>query len=423
VTSIEERLADAYRSAAETVAPGSLRPLGELSAVISPRHDSARARRHANRVRFRLIAPIAAATAMACVAVALAVAGNSGPAGQRGTGATATLPGDTPVASPPYFIGLYSDPGNDLFSDLAVYNAATGAVVTDLASRTQGLTFTAVAATASSTEFLAAAEPISDGGIGCGATVYAVKLTAAGRLASLSALRGAPHPGYISGLKVSADGRALAMESGPCYVRGRGSWPPRVELLSLADGRARRWTPGGPTVIPYLGSLSSDGRSLAFSNLVGEGSSNGVNDGAARIVRVSAKNGSLTAAARVVVPGSRSPPHGVESVALSPDGAVLYACSRRAATAAGYHYSAVLAAYHAANGRLIRVLGSWNSDQFPCELAMAPSGDYALVTNLFTAPEAYAYRVNLSTGHAEPVGRALVPGRAPGDRDPSMIAW
>ena len=131
----------------------------------------------------------------------------------------------------------------------------------------------------------------------------------------------------------------------------------------------------------------------------------------------------LDQAARVVVAGIRSPAHGVEGVALSPDGKVLYACSRRPATAAGYHYSAVLAAYHAASGRKIRVLGSWNSDQSPCLLAMAPSGDYALVTGLFTAPGPYAYRVNLSTGKKAPVGRAFTPGRPAGDTDPGTIAW
>ena len=121
--------------------------------------------------------------------------------------------------------------------------------------------------------------------------------------------------------------------------------------------------------------------------------------------------------------GNRSPGHGVEGVALSPDGKVLYACSRRAATAAGYRYSAVLAAYHAASGRKIRVLGTWNSGQFPCLLAIAPSGDYALVTGLFAAPEPYAYRVDLSIGKATPNGRAVTPGRPAGDTDPDMIAW
>jgi hypothetical protein len=131
---------------------------------------------------------------MACVAVAVAVAGNDGSDGHGGPIARATLPGGTPESRPPYFLGIYSNPRNDLFSNLAVYDAATGAVVTDLASRTHGLTFTAVAATASSTEFLAAAEPASGSGIGCGATIYRVKLTASGRLASLSPLPGGAAP-------------------------------------------------------------------------------------------------------------------------------------------------------------------------------------------------------------------------------------
>jgi hypothetical protein len=371
------------------------------------------------------MAPLGAAAAMACVAIAVAVVGNGGPHSTGGPGTRATLPGGTPAPMPPYFLGIYGNPGNDLFSNLAVYNAASGAVVTDLASRTHGLTFTAVAATASSTEFLAAAEPASGGRIGCGATIYQVKLTGAGGLASLSPLPGAPHPGYIpvSGLQVRTDGSALAIETDPCYVQGSGSFPYRIELLRLADGRARWWRPAGPTIMPFLGSLSSDGRSLAFSNYAGMGTGRAANDGAARIVRASAQSGSLTAAARVVVAGTRSPAHGVEGVALSPHGKVLYACSRRGATASGYHYSAVLAAYHAASGRKIRVLGSWNSDQSPCLLAMAPSGDYVLVTGLFTAPDRYAYRVNLSTGHATPVGRAFTPGKPAGNTDPSTIAW
>lgn len=425
MTSIEDRIADAYQSAAETVAPGSLRPLGDTGAVISPPRQDARKWRQRSRSRIRLIAPLAAAAAMACVAIAVAVAGADGPQGHGGPRTQTALPGGIPAPKPPYFLGMYTNPGNDLFSNVAVYDAVTGAVVTDLASHTHGLTFTAVAATASSTEFLAAAEPASGGQIGCGATIYQVKLTAAGRLASLSPMPGAPHPGYVpvSGLQVSADGSALAIESGPCYVQGSGSFPYRIELLRLAGGHARRWRPAGPTVVPFLGSLSADGRSLAFSNYAGIGTSRGTNDGAARIVRASAKGGSLTAAAHVVVPGTRSPAHGVEGVALSPDGKVLYACSRRAGAAVGYHYSAVLAAYHAASGRRIRVLGSWNSDQSPCLIAMAPSGDYALVTGLFTAPGPYAYRVNLSTGQATPVGRAFTPGRPTGDTDPYTIAW
>jgi hypothetical protein len=425
VISIEDRIADAFRSAAETVAPGSLRPLGDAGAVISPPRKEGRTFRHRRRARLRLIAPLAAATAMTCVAVAVGLAGNGGPPGHGGPRTGVTLPGGRPAPLPAYFLGIYSNPGNDLFNNLAVYNAATGAVVTDLASRTRGLTFTAVAATSSSTQFVAAAEPASGGRIGCGATIYQIKLTPQGRLASLLPLTGAPHPGYVpvSGLQVSADGSTLAIASGPCYVQGSGSFPHRIDLLRLPDGRARQWKPAGPTIMPFLGSLSSDGRALAFSNYAGMGTGRATNDGGARIVRAGANSGSLTAAARVVVPGTASPAHGVEGVALSPDGKVLYACSRGDATAAGYHYSAVLAAYHANTGRKIGVLGSWNSDQSPCLLAMAPSGDYILVIGLFTAPGPYAYRVTLSTGKKAPIGRALTPGRPAGNTDPYTIAW
>jgi hypothetical protein len=94
-----------------------------------------------------------------------------------------------------------------------------------------------------------------------------------------------------------------------------------------------------------------------------------------------------------------------------PDGAVLCACSRLAATAAGYHYSVVFAAYHA---------GKWPQDPRAGVVEQRPvlvparrvlSGDYALVTGIFTAPAPYAYWVNLSTGQATPVGRAFTPGR------------
>jgi len=415
MTGIQERLADALAARAEAVEVASVRPL-----------PAAKVDERSVKRRRAWLTPAAAAFSVAVIATVVGIVAQQVPRDNHersGAAMSATLPGGPPAPLPRYFVGLYSDPSNDLFNNLAVYDAATGTVVDDTASRTDGLTFTAVAATASSTEFLVAAEPVSGGDIGCGATLYEVKLTPAGLLASVSALPGAPHPGYVSNLEASADGRTIAVESGPCYVQGQGSWPDRVQLVSLAGGRARGWTPGGPTVIPSLGSLSSDGRSLAFSNDAGAGVGRAMNDGAARIVLTSARNGPLTAAARVVVRGSLSPGYGVESVAMSPDGAVLYACSRHLTTAAGHHNSVVFAAYDAASGRVIRELGSWYSNQAPCEVAMAPSGDYALVTGLFTSPAPYAYRVNLSTGQAMPVGRALVPGTAPGDKDPYTIAW
>src|SRR5215475_7768257 len=101
-----------------------LRPLRPLRAVIVPRRQGARTWRHRRRPRIRLIAPLAAATAMACVAIGVAVVGNGGPDGHGGSRTGAILPGGPPAAMPPYFVGIYSDPGNDLFSNLAVYDAS-----------------------------------------------------------------------------------------------------------------------------------------------------------------------------------------------------------------------------------------------------------------------------------------------------------
>jgi hypothetical protein len=418
----EERLRAAAREAARVFpAAGDLPPLRLPETSGRRRHSVRGAMSDLTRNRMWL-APVAAATAVAAVAVAAVFVAPGTRSGHGGQPARVSLPGGQPASKPPYFLGLYTSPGNDLFSNLAVYDAASGAVVTDLAPRTHGLTFTAVAATASSTEFVAAAEPASGGHIGCGATIYQVKLTTAGRLVSLAPLPGAPRPGYVSGIEVSADGSTLAIESAPCYVQGQGSTPDQIELLSAA--RTRRWKPAGPTIIPELGSLSFDGSSLAFSNFIGEGTEHGSNDGAARIVRSRARSGSLTNAARVVVAhGSRATGAGVESAALSPDGRILYACSRQAVKEGRSRYSLALAAYRVASGRKIRVLGSWPSDEGPCQLAIAASGDYALITGIFAAPRPYAYRVNLSTGQATPVGKAPAPGRRTGDTDPYIIAW
>lgn len=174
MTGTKERLADALAARAEAVDSASVRPLPDV-----PRVSEWSARR-----RRVWLVPVAAAVSVAVIAAVVGIVAQRVPQDNHersAAGMSAALPDGAPVPLPPYFIGIYNDPRNDLFSNMAVYDAATGAVIADTASSTHGLTFTAVAATASRAEFLAAAEPVSGGRIGCGATLYEVKLTAAGR--------------------------------------------------------------------------------------------------------------------------------------------------------------------------------------------------------------------------------------------------
>jgi len=68
VNSIEDRLRDAYRDAAENVRPDTIRQLGGLSVTISRRPF-----RRSRRITSRVIIPLTAATAVVVVAIAMAV--------------------------------------------------------------------------------------------------------------------------------------------------------------------------------------------------------------------------------------------------------------------------------------------------------------------------------------------------------------
>jgi hypothetical protein len=401
VTTTEDRLRDAFRADAETIAPGTIRPAPprpepgrrELRRTGSgrtrlPRPLRPRGGRLAGRPggwdRARpAVAAIAAAAAVAAIVVAATMADNSGeqqPGGLSGLAAPA-------APAPRYVLGLSN-------AGLTVYSTATGRQVGVIAPPSRKLHFMSVAATAPG-HYVAAAIPAQ----GCTLTrLYQVSLTRRGGLARLAPVPGGRIHGQLTapGFALSAGGGVIGYAASRC-----GSSPGWAGVIRLATGQSRRWpmTSHGLTGV----TMSPDGRTLYFIDTAGFGG-----DGTVRALPVSAPAGPLTQRARIVLPASSGVDSGsAGGIALADHGRILLGCREIQDTA-------VLLAYSAATGRELAVLHTWRGvDSAPCTLTTASSGGYLLITDIGT----YPWRMRLGSGHARklPIGR---------DDDPvGPVAW
>ncbi|HEX9064943.1 MAG TPA: hypothetical protein VF843_07530 [Streptosporangiaceae bacterium] len=439
MNSIEDRLRDAYQGAAETISASSVPGFGEQSVTITSNQARQRLGRIAGRdsrkrraVLLRVVSPVLAGVAMTGIVLGL-VLGRQ-PAAPARAPLVASGPSKGPVTwtrpndraawaesgggtYPRYFVGVYIDPHNDRLAHLAVYDATSGKVVADLARREAGLTFSAVAATPSPTAFVVAVERATPAGPGCPTSFGLLRLTGAGRLASLRPLPGAPAPQTgVSGVSVSADGSTLAYTSGTCAAPGSAPSSTGLTVIDLRTGRARHWTGSGPVTFTANPSLSASGSVAAFNSVGSEGSNLGRDDGSGRVLATTG-GGSLARASRVVVPGSSQTP-GVMSTAISPSGRTLWAC----VAAAGFRQ--MLATYRVRDARQVAVLHTWVSHQYPCEMAVTADRRQALVYGPFF-PHPFGYRVDLATGRIAPVTIVPPPGSTAARtiRWPTWIAW
>jgi hypothetical protein len=347
---LEQRLRDAYRAAAATVRPDSVRGLYEL-------------RVHAGQVRPRrwflgsgLALPLGAAAAVTALVLAVAVIVPRLAA--RHGGVVATEPG---VRIPQFTL---ADDG----SDLRVIQTVTGRVVGEI-SAPAGLTFTGqwgnlpdVAGTANDRRFFVLASPVSHG---CRAFLYKVQLGGGGQPSLVRLPVALPAGTGTHALAVSGDGRTAALLLSSCgnppdtnAMQRNGG----IVLVDLATGHlTRQWSygpdevgqllPGGPSVY-----LSADGAQLAFP--VYPSPKSGQGEPTVRMLATSAPSGTLDSASRV----AWRPPQGeamdtLPQMALSPDGETLYAC-------VGATSSPTLVAFSAATGRQIRVLYAWARSRY-----------------------------------------------------------
>ena len=196
---LEDRVRDAYRSAAQTVQPQTLTrtsPLHTAGPVTRPR-------------RMTTFVPIAAAMAV-IVAIVVSVtlprlltatAGSPpNPAAQRISAAGRGL-------YPPFQVVVTVNDSNRK-SMLLVETAATGHVVSKLAPPWQGAMWLDVSATADATTFIVAAEPLASPY--APTRLYTLTLSARGTVAGLAPLAVPTLPGELTSMAASADGSTVA---------------------------------------------------------------------------------------------------------------------------------------------------------------------------------------------------------------------
>jgi WD40-like Beta Propeller Repeat len=337
---LEDRVRDAYQSAAQTVQPTALRRTSPMLAAGSvPRSR-----------RINAFVPIAAAIAV-LVVIGASVALPRLLTGAAQNPAAPGISASAPRHYPPFRVVVtVSDSNRE--SGLLVESAASGHVVSTVAPPWQGGMWIAVAATAAATRFIAAAEPASSPYTPT--RLYALTLSAHGTVTGLTPLAVPTLPGELTSLAASADGSTVAYTtSGP----GAG-----YEVGVIAGGRTRHWSvPAGVIAGIWHVSVSSDGRMLAFtSQSVARG---GVED-AAWVLPTGSAPGSLTARARKIydhwyVGGAGHAMTILQSALISQDGSTLYLCT--SATSASGRTVTMVAAASTADGASLGTISAWEN--------------------------------------------------------------
>jgi hypothetical protein len=345
---IEERLRDAFGSAAETVEPQTIRPCpgppprrqrlltmilngcaglrargvrnGQVFPAVDrpgrPRLDGSRRPAGSGR---RVLVPVATAAAVAVIvagaSIAVSVLLTGGNTGAPGSSARTTSGGAAATAVPRYFVTAAGDG-----SALTVHAIWTGSVTGRLAPP-RGTFFPAVAATSNDQAFVVAVEPSSGP---CDASLYRMRLDSQGRPGHLAPL-GITVPGTFSGsgdLAVTPDGGLAAYATYHC---GQGTG--EVGVINLATRQARKWTTAVPENPANL-SLTADGRLLSFTDylpggtvpLPGAKPGEAVRGPVTIVLATDAPTGAARVRGRVVL-GT------VGAQAISADGTKLYACA------------------------------------------------------------------------------------------------
>ncbi|HUZ56303.1 MAG TPA: hypothetical protein VMU94_27735 [Streptosporangiaceae bacterium] len=241
MNSIEDRLRDAYRDAAETVNPDTIRQLHERSATISPL-----ATRPDSRPHRRLMVPLAAASAVALVAVVTAVVIPAALDRTRHAPQAGASPADR------YVVQL----GSGSRARLTVRSLGAGTAVATIPAPKPGMTFADVTSGDGRT-YVAV---LSRAGV-CRNWLYKFRLGNSGLPTALTTLPVTRRP--VAKAALSKDNTTLALATGRC-VQGRRPIPAELAVVNLATSQARQWRLPDRAGVSSL-SLTADGSLLAYT--------------------------------------------------------------------------------------------------------------------------------------------------------------
>jgi hypothetical protein len=301
VSSLEDRLRNAYRSAVDSAAPAAMQDLEDLIIQRSRRASQKDGRRR------RVMVPMAAAaavTAVAVLAVALPQALGLRQAGQR--------PPTAPPAGPEFLI----EDGGGIFP-LVVRDAATGARVArvNLKERVERpFTYVFPVTTPDGRTFVAGLYRLDP----CRSWLYQFRLSARGQPTAPTAFAALPTVGrQIVSLAVSENGQELAYVATGCGSPGATY----LAVMDIATRQTRRWSlPAGSGVGNV--SLTANGSLLSY---IFQPNSRSETSSVVRVMPTDAAPGSVAERGRTV---ARAAQFGrsdwISFAAVSADGSAVY---------------------------------------------------------------------------------------------------
>ena len=382
--SLEERLRDAYRSAADTVRPDAIRALPEPE-LRSRRRTISAEPRHG-----RMFAPLAAAAATATVAIAASVvvphltADNAQSAGHHGRHhpASSSAAQSSSVASA---AGLPEYVLENNGATLQVVATATWQTVGQITAPA-GQTLEAAAGAADDRTFVVAADLNMQ--TTCSTWLYELQLNSQGQPGTLMQL-GPKTAGLPTSIAISADGRTVGYSivhcaGGAARQISLSQAIGKIGVLNVASGQSKEWSFSLAEDYTRDLSLSGDGSRIGFSSYLDGVPAGSNTTPVGRVISADAPTGTVLQRAQILIRPTQSPYSGVDSVALSPDGGTLYACTHSGSSATDETQS--VRAYDTATGQQTRVLRTWHKQDLTCALTADPAGGHLLLsTNLMTS--------------------------------------
>jgi hypothetical protein len=356
VNTLEDRLRDAYRAAAQAVPPETIRSLDDqaqgITRVSHPRP------RHQKLIPLAAAAAVAAVVFGAAIVVPLALSGHqrgpgTSPAGRRTGRPTAAQAGPYP----PYFVALVPN-GNWL----SVLSATTGTQVARVLPPQPGLSFGALA-TGNGRTFVAAAwRPHV-----CATYFYQFGLTGSGAPTTLTPFAVPRLNQLVSDIAISGDGHTFGYYTEPCTE------PPAAYLATtnLANGQTRRWSlPSQADVGPL--SLTADGHLLAYNIQLTK-----LFPSVARVLPTDAAPGTAAQRSRTVAQAAQfGRSDDIYADAISPDGGALYFTTNATGPALGHGATWELRVANIATGQS-RIVAAFPG--LALGFTQDPSGRYLLL--------------------------------------------